>query len=134
MAMQIREDQDQVVYPETDGKPMAENTLQYEWITTIKGNLDIVFRGDPNVFVAGDLFWYPVKGRPDIRAAPDVLVACGRPAGHRRSYLQWREEVAPHVVFEILSPGNRPEEMDQKFEFYDHYGVEEYYIYDPEIA
>lgn len=134
---QIREeqDQDQVVYPETDGKPMAENTLQYEWITTIKGNLDIVFRADPNIFIAGDLFWYPVEGEPGIRAAPDVLVAFGRPAGHRPSYRQWREGgVAPHVVFEILSPSNRPEEMDEKFAFYDRHGVEEYYVYDPNMV
>jgi Uma2 family endonuclease len=36
------------------------------------------------------------------------------------------------VVFEIRSPGNRPGELDQKFEFYNRYGVEEYYLYDPE--
>jgi Uma2 family endonuclease len=38
------------------------------------------------------------------------------------------------VVFEILSPGNRLAEMMAKFEFYDRYGVEEYYIYDPDRA
>ena len=133
MTTQTQEEQDQVVYPETDGKPMAENTLQYEWITTIKGNLDILFRDDPNVFIAGDLFWYPVEGQPGTRAAPDVLVVFGRPTGHRRSYRQWREGgVAPQVVFEIQSPSNRPEELDEKFEFYDRHGVEEYYLYDPE--
>ena len=57
-----------MVYPDSDGMPMADNTLQYEWITTIKGNLDVVFRDDANVFVAGDLLWYPVQGRPEVRA------------------------------------------------------------------
>ena len=38
----------------------------------------------------------------------------------------------PQVVFEILSPGNRPAEMLRKFKFYERYGVEEYYIYDPD--
>jgi Putative restriction endonuclease len=35
-------------------------------------------------------------------------------------------------VFEILSPGNRSSEMIAKFQFYDRYGVEEYYVYDPD--
>src|SRR5262249_37507082 len=51
-----------IEYPDSDGEPMAENTLQFKWIVTIKEGLDGVFRHDPNVFVAGDLFWYPVEG------------------------------------------------------------------------
>ena len=47
--------------------------------------------------------------------------------------MQWVEDgVAPQVVFEVLSPGNRAAELARKFKFYDQYGVEEYYIYDPE--
>lgn len=122
-----------VVYPDSDGLPMAENTLQYQWIVTIVGGLRHLFADDPNAFVAGDLFWYPVEGRPDIRLAPDALVALGRPAGHRGSYRQWEEGgVAPHVVFEVLSPGNRFGEMSAKFDFYNLYGVEEYYLYNPD--
>lgn len=36
------------------------------------------------------------------------------------------------MVFEILSPGNRPSEMLRKFKFYERYGVQEYYLYDPD--
>ncbi|WP_313954474.1 Uma2 family endonuclease [Aulosira sp. FACHB-615] len=36
------------------------------------------------------------------------------------------------LVFEILSPSNTQVEMDKKLLFYDRYGVEEYYIYDPD--
>jgi Uma2 family endonuclease len=122
-----------VVYPESDDEPIAENTKQYEYIVTVKGGLDAVFRDNPNVFVAADLFWYPVKGNNKIRTAPDTMVAFGRPKGHRGSYLQWREgDVAPQAVFEILSPGNRVGKLAEKFEFYDQYGVEEYYVYDPD--
>jgi Uma2 family endonuclease len=35
-------------------------------------------------------------------------------------------------VFEILSPSNTPQEMSQKLLFFDHHGVEEYYIYNPD--
>jgi Uma2 family endonuclease len=120
-------------YPESDGKPMADNTKQFHWITVIKQNLDWLFAQDPQVFIAGDLFWYPVEGRPDIVTAPDVLVVFGRPKGDRGSYKQWEENnIAPQVVFEILSPSNSKTEMEKKLIFYDRYGVEEYYIYDPD--
>jgi Uma2 family endonuclease len=123
-----------IVYPESDGQPMADNTLQFRWIVTIEGGIDALFKDDPNVFVAGDLLWYPVEGYPKIRTAPDILVAFGRPKGERGSYQQWNEgNIAPQVVFEILSPGNRAAELTRKFQFYERYGVEEYYLYDPEI-
>jgi Uma2 family endonuclease len=126
--------QEAVVYPDSDGEPIAENTLQFEWIMTIKGGLDAVFRDDPNVFVAGDLLWYPVEGDNTTRTAPDAMVVFGRPKGYRGSYKQWEEgNVPPHVVIEVLSPGNRPGKMVRKFEFYQDFGVEEYYVYDPEI-
>jgi Uma2 family endonuclease len=123
----------EIIYPETDGKPMANNTEQFNWIVAIEQNLEWLFANDPNVFVAGDLFWYPVEGKPHIVNAPDVLVVLGRPKGKRGSYMQWKEEgIAPQVVFEILSPGNTKSEMERKLVFYERYGVEEYYIYNPE--
>ena len=123
----------EIVYPDSDGQPMAENTEQFQWIVVIKDNLESLFADDPQVFVAGDLLWYPVEGRPDIRRAPDVLVAIGRPKGRRGSYQQWLEgDIAPQVVFEVLSPSNDQTELALKFEFYDLYGVEEYYLYNPD--
>ena len=126
-------EQAQVIYPDSDGKPMANNTKQFRWIVVIQQNLDWLYANDPNVFVAGDLFWYPVEGKPKIVNAPDVMVVLGRPKGNRGSYQQWNEDnVAPQVVFEILSPGNTQEEMERKLLFYDRYGVQEYYIYNPD--
>jgi Uma2 family endonuclease len=120
-------------YPESDGLPIADNTLQFRWISTIMWGLDAQFVHDPNVFVAGNLLWYPVEGAPTIRIGPDVLIALGRPRGERRSYKQWEEAgLPPQVVFEILSPGNRPAAMEEKFKFYERHGVEEYYLYDPD--
>jgi Uma2 family endonuclease len=122
-------------YPDSDGQPMAENTLQFEWIVTIKENLDVQFRDDANVFVAGDLLWYPVEGHPEISTAPDTLVAFGRPKGYRGSYLQWEEGgSSPQVTFEVFSPSNRPGELTRKFQFYERYGIEEYYLTTPTIT
>ena len=123
----------EIVYPESDGKPIADNTLQFRWIMTIQGGLDALFPPDVDVFVAGDLLWYPVEGKPKICQAPDVMVAFTRPRGDRGSYLQWKEGgVAPQIVFEILSPNNRLNELTRKFQFYERYGVQEYYVYDPD--
>src|SRR3954466_2232357 len=98
----------EIEYPDSDGEPMAENTLQFRTIVTIQGGLDALYRNDPNVFVAGDLLWYPVEGDNTICTAPDVIVAFGRPKGDRGSYLQWKEDnIPPQVVFEVLSPNNR---------------------------
>jgi Uma2 family endonuclease len=122
-----------IIYPDDDGQPMSDNTKQFRWIVTIKENLELLFAEDPHVFVAGDLLWYPVEGNNAIRNAPDVMVVFDRPKGDRGSYRQWEENcIAPQVVFEILSPGNRMGEMNKKLRFYEQYGVEEYYIYDPD--
>jgi Uma2 family endonuclease len=122
-----------VIYPDSDGQPMADNTKQFRWIVVIQQNLEWLFANDPNVFVAGDLLWYPVEGDNKTRTAPDVMVVVGRPKGDRGSYRQWKEDhLPPQVVFEILSPGNTRAEMSRKLLFYDRFGVEEYYLYDPD--
>jgi Uma2 family endonuclease len=122
-----------ILFPSGDGKPMAENTEQYRWIVIIKENLEILFAGDKNVFIAGDLLWYPVRSKIISPTAPDVMVIFGRPKGKRSSYRQWNEDnTPPQIVFEILSPSNNADEMERKLEFYNTYGVEEYYIYNPQ--
>jgi Uma2 family endonuclease len=123
----------EIIYPDSDGEPMSDNTKQFRWIVTIKENLEILFANNPDVFVAGDLLWYPVEGNNKLCQAPDAMVVFGRPKGDRGSYKQWEEDnIPPQVVFEILSPGNRTGKMTQKAIFYQVYGVEEYYIYDPD--
>jgi Uma2 family endonuclease len=122
-----------VEYPESDGKPMADNSRQFRWIQVISGNLAAQFRVAQDVLVGGNMFWYPVEGHPEIVNAPDVFVVFGRPKGDRGSYKQWEEGHVPMtVVFEVLSPKNTVTEMDEKLLWYEDHGVEEYYVYDPE--
>lgn len=124
---------EEITYPTSDGRPMADNTVQFRWIVTIKEGLEALFADDPDVFVAGDLLWYPVERDNRTSTAPDAMVVFGRPKGDRGAYLQWQEDdVPPQVVFEILSPNNTVAEMVRKFQFYQDYGVEEYYLYDPD--
>ncbi len=123
----------EIHYPESDGKPMADNTQQFKLIVMIKENLEIWFAAMAHVFVAGDLLWYPIEGDNATRIAPDAMVVFGAGKGDRGSYQQWKENnIPPQVTFEILSPSNFAPEMEEKRKFYETHGVEEYYSFDPD--
>jgi hypothetical protein len=118
----------EIAYPDSDGKPMAENMKQYEKIVLVRENLRRLF---PNDLVAADHLIYVKRGTL-ISQAPDVYVALGRPYRILGSYKVWEEEdVFPQVVFEVVSPNNSGAEMARKFDFYNRHGVQEYYVLDP---
>jgi len=127
-----------VVYPESDGAPMAESWLQAEVIHMLKTGFVRVMRGQPGVVVGGDNFWYPVEGDPTTVVAPDVIVIVGMPrTPHVRemgSYRQWEHGGHPALVVEVLSPSNTAAEMMRKLEFYDRHGADEYWMFDPEAG
>jgi Uma2 family endonuclease len=85
-------DKSNIIYPDDNGEPMSDNTDQFRLIVGIKENSELLFANDPNVFVAGDLLWYPVEGNNKLCQAPDVMVVFGRPKGYRGSYQQWNED------------------------------------------
>jgi Uma2 family endonuclease len=123
----------EIDYPDQDGNPMSDNTKQFRLIVMIKENLEVFYAKFLDVFVAGDLLWYPIEGDNKTRLAPDAMVVFGRPKGDRGSYQQWKEgNIAPQITFEILSPSNYAPEMEEKRVFYETHGVEEYYSYDPD--
>lgn len=122
----------QVTYPDSDGKPMSDNTLQWDTIAYLIMVIRHWFSPRQDVFVAGDLLWYYEEGNNKARIGPDCLVAFGRPPGYRGSYMQWVEGgICPQVVFEVLSPKNTKKEMAAKYELYARLGCLEYYLVDP---
>jgi len=122
-----------ILYPESDGKPLAENTKQLEWIVRLFGNIRALYIDRDDVFVAADLMWYHEEDNPGEALAPDVMVVFDRPKKHRTTYLQWDENDTPaQIVFEIRSPSNDDQEMTDKLQDYDDWGVQEYYVYDPD--
>ncbi len=69
-----------IKYPGTEGEPTAEDTIQYNTITTVKGSLEIQFSNHQLAFLAADLCWYPQeRQRADLRTAqlPNKLRAVG---------------------------------------------------------
>jgi Uma2 family endonuclease len=128
-----RTPEDLLLYPDDDGEPMSDDTIQYRWRCLIVDGLQFLFRDRPDVFVAGNLLWYARERFPEIRTAPDAMVVFGRPKGERGSYMQWREGgVPPRVAFEVRPPGDTDAEMARKLRFHDEHGVEEYYLFDPD--
>ena len=127
-------DRPAIEYPDDDGEPMSDNTLQFKWIVCDQGKPgSLSFATTPTSWSRGICCGTRWKASQQfgLRLTPWLRLV-GRKAV-RGSYKQWEEGgIAPQVVFETLSPGNRPPEMQRKLEFYERYGVEEYYIYDPD--
>ena len=71
------------LYPDTDGKTMADNSRQLRWIVLLYSNLCWLFRGRKDVAVHANMLWYVEEGDPKLRQAPDVFVIFGRPPGER---------------------------------------------------
>ena len=121
----------QIIYPETDGKPMAEtDPHRKEMIAAIEALADY-FRDAPDVYVSGNLLLYYEEGNKDASVAPDVFVVKGVPRGDRRIYKLWEEGKAPDVVIEMTSRRTRLQDLGTKRALYAWMGVREYFLYDP---
>src|SRR5262245_1160263 len=91
------------LYPESDGKPMAETDVHRQLLSDLVFTLENFFRAQPDVYVSGNLLIYYVEGNPKKRVASDIFVARGVKKGQRRIYKLWEEGVAPQVVIELTS-------------------------------
>jgi len=49
--------------------------LPRRYIVTIKKGLEALVARNLLIFVAGDFFWYPMEGHPELRVAPEAMVA-----------------------------------------------------------
>ena len=117
-------------YPDTDGKPMAENTWQAATMRYAGDALAIHFRG--RAFVATDLLIYYRKGDRRATVAPDVMVVLGVDGSHRRTYRMWEEGGrAPDFVLEVISSTTQENDEGRKRRTYAQLGVREYFRYSP---
>ena len=119
---------DDVFYPSSDGRPMAENMWQAEAIMNAGGDLG---SARPKALVAADILVYPEKGNNRNSIAPDVLVALGLGRHKRSSYFVWEEGKPPDWVLEVASPSTKRKDLDDKRRKYAEMGVPEYWMFDP---
>ena len=126
---------DDVIYPDSDGEPMAENFLQSIVIRMLVSGFERIFAGRSDMIVGGDFFWYPVQGEPKIVVAADAMVIVGVEVPldiySVGSYRQWQQGGHPALAVEVLSPSNTWSEMTRKRLFYDKHGVDEYWVFEP---
>jgi Uma2 family endonuclease len=120
------------LYPESDGKPMAETDIHRRLLTTLVFTLETHFQNEPDVYASGNLLVYYVEGNPAKCFAPDVFVVRGVPKGERRIYKLWEEGVAPQIIIELTSRKTWKEDLQTKWRLYEELGVQEYFIFDPE--
>lgn len=120
-----------VVYPESDGKPMAETDVHRQEMMDTIATLSDFFRDNPNVYVAGNLLLYYEEGNPQAVVAPDVFVVVGVPKRLRRVYKLWEESHPPTFVIELTSRSTRLEDLGNKRALYAMLGVPEYFLFDP---
>ncbi len=121
-----------VVYPESDGKPMAETDRHRRLIMDFILMLEDHFKDVNDVYVSGDLLMYYEEGNIYKSVAPDVFVVFGVSKKERRTYRTWEEGRTPDFVLEAASPSTYRKDITDKKELYASIlGVREYYIYDP---
>ena len=124
---------DAVVYPCSDGQPMAETEIHGACMMYVTYALRRYFarRGRADVHVGSNNFLYYERGNPRAVVSPDVYVVVGAPAHLRDTYLLWNEPKGPDFVLEVTSASTRRVDERRKRGVYAALGVTEYFLYDP---
>ena len=122
-----------VVYPTSDGKPMAETEKHVNVILDCIQGLRFHLRDRPDAYVAGNNFVYWEEGNPRARVSPDVYVVFGVDKRVRDSFKAWEENGAlPAVVIEVSSRATRAEDTSRKLRLYEQtWRTAEYFLFDP---
>jgi Uma2 family endonuclease len=123
----------EILYPETDGKPMAETDKHRELITELIKTLEDFFADETDVYVTGNILLYYEPENIRKFVAPDVFIVKGVEKMQRRIFKLWEEKI-PEVVFEISSHSTALDDLNRKFRLYEKLGIKEYYIFDPDYA
>lgn len=125
-------EEEEVCYPESDGKPMAETDNHRDLMVGMIEALKAFFMDEPMVYVSGNLFVYFGQGDPSACVAPDVFVVKGVIKKKRRTYKIWEEGKGPELVIELTSKKTAFEDLKTKRQIYqEELQVEEYFLYDP---
>jgi len=119
-------------FPESDGKPMAENDKHRKQMIALLNALEFLFIDDPRTYVTGNIL---VHFRDDTGEwkflAPDVMVVKGVEKKDRTSYVIDDEGKAPDLIIELVSPSTKVEDFGNKPVVYSGWGVKEYFLFDP---
>ncbi len=132
MSLLINQLDNDILYPDSDGTPMAESDPARDYLIYGVESLSIYFQDRQDVYVSGNLFIYYKKGVPDAVVAPDVFVVFGVEKKKRQSYKVWEEgNKFPAFVLEVTSKTTQEKDEEDKPKKYQRLGVLEYFQFDP---
>lgn len=118
------------LYPESDGKPVAETDLHIDEIIRMRQIFRAYFAEMPDVYVSGNIMMYYEDSRPPKAVSPDLLVTFGIGKKPRRTYKIWEEGKPPDFVVEFSSKGTVQTDLVRKKELYAALGIPEYFLCD----
>jgi len=122
-----------VIYPESDGKPMAETDIHRNLMIDTIRILENHFKERDDVYVSGNLLLYYEKGNRYKSVSPDVFVVFGVEKKRRRTYFLWEEGKGPDFVLELASENTYRRDLGDKKDLYASVlKVKEYYLFDPD--
>ncbi len=119
-----------IIYPSSDGEPVAETYIHLYAILTTLEVLKQYLSGQQATVLANQFMYYS-QGLPRMRVAPDVMVIFNVEPGGRDNYKIWEEKAVPQVIFEMTSPGTKSQDQEFKKTLYEQLGVKEYWLFDP---
>ncbi|MYH81494.1 Uma2 family endonuclease [Candidatus Poribacteria bacterium] len=120
------------LYPESDGKPMADTDLHLYWIKRIQDMIETHFSQNPEAYISGNIMMYDIEGPMRTAVSPDILVAFGLGQKFRRTYKVWEEGKPPDFVMEFSSKRTYRNDLDEKMAHYARMEIPEYVLYDPD--
>ena len=120
------------LYPESDGKPMADTDLHLYWIKRVQDMLETYLSQDPGVYISGNIMMYDIEGPRRTAVSPDILVAFGLGQKFRRTYKVWEEGKPPDFVMEFSSNRTYQNDLDEKMAHYARMNIPEYFLHDPD--
>lgn len=126
--------EEEIIYPEQREDDMGETSIHINLIADFLKILKLFFKERNDVFLSGNMNLYYDEGNPNKWYAPDLLIAFGVPNHERSSYQVWKEKGFPQVIIEIASNMTWDNDVGKKYKDYETFGVDEYYILDPEFA
>ena len=118
------------LYPESDGKPMAETDMHAVAIIDLRQRFDGFFANNPDTYVSGTIMMYDVEGPGRTAVSPDILVSFGIGKKLRRTYKVWEEGKPPDFVMEFSSKGTFQNDLGHKKTHYASMGIPEYFLCD----
>lgn len=127
----LRDADDEIDYPTSDGEPLGESDLHRDLMIDLIEALKTHYQSQPDVYVSGNIILYYEQGNPGAHISPDVLITTGVEMRARETYKLWEVGKAPELVIEVTSRTTKLRDIGIKKGLYEALGVREYILFDP---